>query len=85
MLLVRKSLSLINQISLLKKEVEKINADAQASYQRMAEGAAGKRIFNHCLGFYNSRRLDSIANATAPTWEKITNIQEEISKHIPSF
>ena len=49
--------------SLSKIALKKIQQDSIQSLGRVAEGSQGKKVFSNCLKGYNSKWLDSIANA----------------------
>jgi hypothetical protein len=69
----------------ISKEVETMKRDSAASILEVSEGAAGKRVFGHCLAFYKSERLDSLVRREAPKWRNIKNIEDSIMKRIPAF
>ena len=70
---------------IIRKEVAKIKQDSIASIERVPEHLEGKRIFNHCMEFYKSDRLDSIVKKEIPKWNEIKDIEAEVWKHIPTY
>lgn len=70
---------------IIKREVEKIRQDSIESVKRYPEHLRGKRIFEHCMEFYKSERLDSILKKEIPKWKKITDLEAEIWKYIPTY
>ena len=70
---------------IIQQEVEQMKKDSVASIEKVGEAAVGKRIFSHCLNFYKSKRLDSIARKEVPKWKKLRNIDEEVFKYIPTY
>jgi hypothetical protein len=71
--------------SLLQIEAAKMTRDSLESLNTVAEAAAGKRVFSHCLQFYKSRELDSITKAESKKWRKITNIDSLVMKAVPAY
>jgi hypothetical protein len=63
----------------------KMKADSIASVKTVSEAMAGKKIFNTCLQFYKSRKLDSIARAASIKWSQISNIDSLVMRKIPSY
>ena len=70
---------------IIQEEVEKIKRDSIESINHEAEGAAGKRVINHCLQFYKSKRLNSIAKSQVPKWRSIKNIEAIVTKEVPTY
>ncbi len=69
----------------IEREVTKMRTDSIESIIKVPEHIVGKRIFEHCLEFYKSKRLDSIAKSQMVEWKKINNLQERIWKYIPTY
>lgn len=70
---------------IIQKEVNLMKKDSLESIGKVPEHITGKRIFNHCLNFYKSKKLDSITKMEIPKWKMIKNIQEEVWKEIPTY
>lgn len=75
--------------SVISKEVEKIKEDSIISnndYPSDLIPIYRKRaVLNHCINFYNSKKLDSISNIQRKKWKKITNILDEVHKELPTY
>lgn len=72
-------------LPVITNEVARINAKEKKSYKAMHEGAAGRRVFSHCMDFYKSARLNSLLRKTKPQWQKIKDIDEVIYRNMPAF
>ena len=70
---------------IIQKEIAQIRQDSIESIKNVPEHLVGKRIFNHCMEFYKSEKLDSILKKEIPKWNEINNIQSEVWKHIPTY
>lgn len=66
-------------------EVRQIDGKERVSYSRVSEAAAGRRVLDHCLDFYKSKRLDSLMRTAKPSWSKINDIGARIRDSIPTF
>ena len=71
--------------TIIKSEVDSINMKYNRSIGRISEVANGKRVFNHCLEFYESRRLDLMMQSARKEWNEIKDIDLEIEKTMPWF
>lgn len=73
----------------IKKEIETIRLDsikAIGAYPNDLKPIFQKRnVANHCLEFYNSKRLDSLTQLQNNYWKRIPNIMNEIHLKIPTF
>ena len=69
----------------LKKEILKIKSDSLKSLKTVGEAGAGKKVFNHCIKFYKSSRLDSIVKIESKKWKKIKDIDSLIFIKVPSY
>lgn len=66
----------------LKVELKQMKMDSIYRIEHVSEGGQGKKVFNHCLKYYKSKKLDSITKLESKNWKKIKNIEEIISiKH----
>lgn len=63
------------------EEVIKINQDSIKLVETIPEHLVGKRIFDHCMEFYKSERLDSILKKEIPKWKEIKNIQKDLETY----
>ncbi|MFC6876499.1 hypothetical protein ACFQZF_07365 [Flavobacterium myungsuense] len=72
-------------IPIIQKEVTQIKKDSLESVEKVPEHIVGKRIFNHCLNFYKSKKLDSITKSEIHKWKKIKKIQDEVWKEVPTY
>jgi hypothetical protein len=70
---------------IIKPTIEKIRLDSIESEEILGEGSAGKNVFNECLKFYKSKKLDSIAKTNNKKWIKINNLDSLIDKKYPIF
>ena len=70
---------------IIQREIEEMKKDSLESIEKVSEGKAGKMIFNHCLEFYKSQRLDSLTKRQIPKWRRIENISEQVSKYNPTY
>jgi len=74
---------------LLKNEVLQMQADSINTIGRYPEDIRslleGKRVMNHCIEFYRSKKLDSVAKAEKKEWKKITSIMDRIHDSIPTY
>lgn len=68
----------INEYNLIKK-------DSLASIETTSEINAGKKVINHCLNFYKSKKLDSITNIQYKKWKSIKNIDSLMEIKNPAF
>lgn len=59
--------------------------DSINSIQKFSEGKSGKTILKHCLKFYSSKKLDSIAKVKFKEWKNIKNLDSVLQKNIPAF
>ena len=79
--------STINE--LLKTEIKQMQADSTNSIGRYPADISslleGKRVMNHCIGLYRSKRLDSIVKVEKKSWKQIPNIMDKIHEKIPTF
>ncbi len=57
--------------SVLKPIISKMRQDSLESLTTMAEGARGKHVFNTCIYFYKSKKLDSISKVMLRRWNKM--------------
>ena len=73
----------------IKKEIELIRLDSinsEGRYPADLKTLYQKRnVMNHCLEFYNSKRLDSLTNSQKKYWKSIPNIMSKIHEKIPTF
>lgn len=69
----------------IKKEINRMKKDSVESIGRIADHAVGKRIFNHCLNFYKSKRLADLTKSESRKWRNIENISEIVSKEMPAY
>lgn len=69
----------------IRQEVAAMKRDSLSAVTTMSEAIQGKQVFNHCLQFYQSKRLDSLAHQEKKRWQKIKNIQEEVQKYVPTW
>lgn len=71
------------------KETESIRLDSINSIGRYPDDLKSllqKRIVaNHCLEFYNSKRLDRLTKKQKNYWRKIPNIMDKIHIKIPTY
>jgi hypothetical protein len=74
---------------IIKIEVEKIKQDSINSLGSYPDDLKvlyqKRRVFKHCLDFYNGKELSQIAKKEKKKWKKIPNIMDEIHKSIPSY
>lgn len=74
---------------IVKNEIEKIKQDSINSiggYPSDLKPLYNKRaVLNHCISFYNSKRLDDLSKKEQRKWRKIKNILGEIHKEIPTY
>lgn len=70
-------------------EVKKIRYDSINSIDKYPEDLRGiyqkRKVFNHCIKFYNSKELDDFSKKERIIWNKIPNILDEIHKEIPTY
>ncbi len=59
--------------------------DSINSIQKLSEGKSGKNVLKHCLEFYSSKKLDSIAKIKFKEWKNIKNLDSIIQKNNPAF
>lgn len=73
----------------IKKEIELIRLDSinsEGRYPTDLKPLLQKRnVINHCLEFYNSKRLDSLTNLQKKYWRSIPNIMNKIHEKIPTY
>lgn len=73
----------------IKKETKLIRLDsinAIGTFPEDLKSQLQKRsVMNHCIEFYNSRRLDSLANSQKKYWKNTPNIMDEIHLKIPTY
>ena len=72
-------------IPIVRREVDSINIKFKNSIGRISEGAIGKKVFNHCMEFYKSKRLDLILKKARQEWKEIKDIDSEVEKSLPWF
>ena len=70
---------------IIKNEVLQMRNDSIESTTKVPEHLVGKRVFEHCLEFYKSKRLDSITKRQMTEWKKIKNLEEKIWEYIPTY
>ena len=76
-------------IPIINKESIKIRTDSINSLGKYPEDL--KTVYNkravltHCINFYNSKMLDTLANSQKKYCLKIDNILDEIHKEIPTY
>ena len=79
--------STINE--LLKNEIKQIQQDSIQSIGLYPEDISslleGKRIMNHCIELYRSKRLDAIVKVEKKSWKRIDNIIDQIHKKLPTY
>jgi|JI6StandDraft_1071083.scaffolds.fasta_scaffold228749_3 hypothetical protein len=59
--------------------------DSLNSLNKISESKAGKKVFEHCLKFYKSKKLDSITFVESKKWNIINDIDSLIATKIPSY
>ena len=73
----------------INKEVETIRLDSirsDGSYPEDLKSLYQKRnVINHCLEFYNSKRLDSLTNLQKKYWKNIPSIINKVQEKIPTY
>ncbi|WP_072973397.1 hypothetical protein [Flavobacterium saccharophilum] len=73
----------------IKKEMEIIRLDSINSIGKYPDDLKPilqkRAVINHCLEFYNSKRLDSLAKTQQKYWNKIPNIMDKIHLKIPTY
>jgi len=69
--------ALVPVISAMKK-------DSVASLTTVGEGAQGKSVFNHCIKYFRSNEMDSLANIKFIQWQH-TNIDSVMAIKFPSY
>lgn len=69
----------------LKDELKKMKTDSIYRIEHVSESGQGKRIFNHCLKYYKSKKLDSIAKMESLKWRKIRDIDSLVMEKIPAY
>lgn len=79
--------STINE--LLKKEIKQMQEDSIRSIgfypADISSLLEGKRVMNHCIELYRSKRIDSMAKTERKSWKQIPNIVDKITEKIPTF
>ncbi|WP_299515476.1 hypothetical protein [Mucilaginibacter sp.] len=71
-------------LSVLSPVINQIKSDSIMSISTVSEGAAGKTVFNHCLDYYNSKKLDSISKVKSKMWLKM-NVDSLMQVKAPAF
>ncbi|MDR6160201.1 hypothetical protein QF023_003717 [Chryseobacterium sp. SLBN-27] len=68
----------INEYALMKE-------DSLLSIESTSEANAGKKVINHCLAFYESKKLDSLTNIQYKRWKNIKNIDSLTEVKNPAY
>ena len=45
----------------------------------------GKKVMPHCIEVYKSKRLDSLVKVEKKNWKQIIDVEDKITKKIPTF
>ncbi len=73
----------------IKKETEIIRLDSINSIGRYPDDLKSllqkRSVIDHCLEFYESKRLDSLAKVQKKYWRNIPNIMDKIHTKIPTY
>lgn len=69
----------------IKNEILKMKSDSINSLTKVSEAGAGKMVFNHCLKYYKSAKLDSIVKFESKKWKKIKQIDSLVFIKVPSY
>lgn len=79
--------SAINEM--LKKEIKQMQIDSAHSIGThpadIQEVLEGKRVMNHCIEFYKSKRLDAVMKSEKKSWKQINSIMDKIHEKIPTY
>lgn len=74
---------------LIIKETKSVRLDSINSIGRYPDDLKSllqkRAVANHCLEFYNSKRLDSLAKKQNKYWSSIPNIMDKIHSKIPTY
>jgi hypothetical protein len=71
--------------AIIRPIIKTIEDNSLKSTTTVSENAAGKQVFNQCLKFYKSKKLEDIAKTESKKWESINDIDSLIYKRMPSF
>lgn len=73
----------LNEIAI--NEYNLIRKDSLFSIETTSEANAGKKVINHCLAFYESKKLDSLTNIQYKRWKNIKNIDSLTEVKNPAY
>jgi hypothetical protein len=69
---------------ILNPVIAEMRKDSITSLSTVGEGAQGKHIFDSCLKFYKSKKLDSLTDEKFVKWKR-TNIDSVMAAEAPAY
>ncbi|OWK96999.1 hypothetical protein AP75_13550 [Kaistella haifensis DSM 19056] len=76
-------------VPIIKNEIVKIRIDSINSIGKYPDDLKTiynkREVLSHCINFYKSEMLDSLAKSQKKNWIKINNILGEIHKEVPTY